>query len=424
MASILRPYHTYKPSGIQWLGDMPAHWELRRGKTIFQLVDIRSKTGTEELLTVSSEKGIVPRASINVTMFKAESYVGYKLCWPGDLVINSLWSWAQGLGVSRYHGIISSAYGVYRLLPKFGMYPQYIHNLVRSIPFQWELQVRSKGIWVSRLQLTDEAFLAAPFPFPPHHEQEAIVRYLDYVDGRIRRYISTRKKLVKLLEEQKQALIHRAVTRGLDPNVRLKPSGVEWLGDVPVYWEVRRLKTICSMKSGEGITAESIEPVDEYPVYGGNGIRGYTSEYTHDGSYVLIGRQGALCGNIHNARGRFWASEHAVVASLFPDHVLEWFGATLHLMNLNQYSIAAAQPGLAIERVLNLNLAVPPLPEQKAIAEYLNKATGNIYGAISQTRQQIELLSEYRTRLIADVVTGKLDIREAAAKLPDKADAP
>ena len=150
------------------------------------------------------------------------------------------------------------------------------------------------------------------------------------------------------------------------------------------------------------------------------GLRGYTSEYTHDGSYVLIGRQGALCGNIHIARGRFWASEHAVVASLFPDHVLEWFGATLHFMNLNQYSIAAAQPGLAIERVLNLNLAVPPLPEQAAIAEYLDEATTYIDNAINRTRRQIKLLSEYRTRLIADVVTGKLDVREAAANLSDE----
>ena len=112
-------------------------------------------------------------------------------------------------------------------------------------------------------------------------------------------------------------------SNNLQPYPTYKPSGLEWLGKVPAHWEVRRLKTLCSVKSGEGITAESIEPVDEYPVYGGNGIRGYTSEYTHDGSYVLIGRQGALCGNIHIARGRFWASKHDVVASLFPDHVLE-----------------------------------------------------------------------------------------------------
>ena len=174
------------------------------------------------------------------------------------------------------------------------------------------------------------------------------------------------------------------------------------------------------MKSGDGITAMSIEPGGEYPVYGGNGLRGYTSDYTHDGSFALIGRQGALCGNVHIARGQFWASEDAVVASLFPGHALDWFGAVLSTMNLNQYSIAAAQPGLAVERVLNLGLCVPPLSEQTAIVEHLDKAAARIDVAIARARRQIELVEEYRTRLIADVVTGKLDVREAAAQLPEE----
>ena len=417
MGSILKSYSDYKPSGIKWLGDVPAHWEVRRGKTLFQPVDVRSQTGNEELLTVSAERGVVPRKSANVTMFKAESYVGYKLCWPGDLVINSLWAWAYGLGISRYHGIVSSAYGVYRLLPKFKNYASYIHRLVRSTPFQWELQVRSKGIWISRLQLTDEAFLGAPFPLPPLPEQTAIVRYLDHAEELIRRYISAKERFISLLEKQRQAVIHRAVTRGLNPNLRLKPSGVEWLSDVPEHWEVRRLKTICSMKSGNGITSMSIEPLGEYPVYGGNGIRGYTSDYTNDGDFVLIGRQGALCGNVHVVRGRFWASEHAVIASLQPSHDLDWFGFILTVMNLNQYSISAAQPGLAIERILNTALPMPPQREQFAIAEFLNKRIAYIGVAIERTRREVELLNEYRTRLIADVVIGKLDVREAVARL-------
>ena len=357
---------------------------------------------------------------INVTMFKAESYVGYKLCWPGDLVINSLWAWAHGLGVSGHHGIVSSAYGVYRPLP--GVDPQFIHLLVRSVPFQWELQVRSKGIWVSRLQLTDEAFLGAPFPLPPRPEQAAIVRYLDHADRRIQRYLSAKRKLIALLEEEKQAVVNQAVTRGLDPNVRFKPSGVEWLGDVPEHWEVRRLKTLCQMKSGEGITAESIETTGEYPVYGGNGLRGHTSNYTHDGTFALIGRQGALCGNIHISRGQFWATEHAVVATLGVGHDIDWFGAILTAMNLNQYSIAAAQPGLAVERVLNLHLPVPPKQEQKHIANQMGVATADIDAAIGRARRQIELVEEYRIRLVADVVTGKLNVREAAAQLPEEAE--
>ena len=117
MIADLKPYPEYKESGLPWLGQVPAHWEVKRAKSNFQRIDKRSITGKEELLTVSSARGIVPRKTANVTMFKAESYLGYKLCWPGDLVINSLWAWAGGLGVSKHYGIISSAYGVYRIRP-------------------------------------------------------------------------------------------------------------------------------------------------------------------------------------------------------------------------------------------------------------------------------------------------------------------
>ena len=250
-----------------------------------------------------------------------------------------------------------------------------------------------------------------------------MVRYLGYVDRRVRRYVRAKERLIGLLEEEKQAVINQAVTRGLDPNVRLKPSGVEWLGDVPEHWEVRRLKTVCTMKSGDAITAESIEAMGEFPVYGGNGLRGYASSYTHDGEFALIGRQGALCGNVHLARGRFWASEHAVVATHHPGHSTDWFGAVLQVMNLNQYSVSAAQPGLAVERILNLPLPVPPGPEQNRIADHVGETTTDIDAAIIRAHRQIELLEEYRTRLIADVVTGKLDVREAAAGLSDEADA-
>ena len=262
-----------------------------------------------------------------------------------------------------------------------------------------------------------DKYANAHVPRPPLAEQQAIVGYLDYVDRRVRRYVSAKRKVIALLEEEKQAVINRAVTRGLDPNVRLKPSGIDWLGDVPEHWDARRLKTICSMKSGDGITAESIDAAGEYPVYGGNGLRGYASLYTHDGAFALIGRQGALCGNVHIARGRFWASEHAVVASLASGYKIDWFGAVLTAMNLNQYSISAAQPGLAVERVLNLHLPVPPKQEQRRIAGHIDGATADIDAAIARAHRQVELVEEYRTRLIADVVTGKLDVREAAAQV-------
>ncbi len=424
MIGTLKPYPAYKPSGLVWLEDMPDHWRVRRGKALFRCIDIRSRTGEEELLTVSSERGIVPRKTANVTMFKAESYIGHKLCWPDDLVINSLWAWARGLGVSRYHGIISNAYSVYRLREGADVIPSFIHNIVRSIPFQWELQVRSKGIWISRLQLTDESFLDAPILTPPVDEQIAIVRYLDYMDRRIQRYIRAKQKLIALLNEQKQAIIHQAVTRGLDPTVKLKPSGVEWLGDIPAHWETRRLKYLCSMKSGDSITSYSIEQSGEYPVYGGNGVRGFTSDYTHDGNYVLVGRQGALCGNIHITKGKFWASEHAVVATLRMHNDTQWFAALLSEMKLKQYSLAAAQPGLAVERILNLWVPVPSIEEQGRIAEIIKSGTSNLENTIEKEKHGIEIIREYRTRLISDVVTGKVDVREIAARLPDEEDEP
>ena len=221
MITHLQPYPEYKEPGLPWLRQMPAHWGIKRGKSVFQSIDQRSSTGNEELLTVSSTRGIVPRRTASVTMFKAESYLGYKLCWPGDLVINSLWAWGGGLGVSRHHGIISSAYGVYRIRSGVPLIPDYVHELVRSSAFHWELQVRSKGVWISRLQLTDISFLDAPIPLPPPEEQAAIVRFLDYANGRLERAIRAKRKVIDLLHEQKQAIIHRTVT-GQDQVVEQK----------------------------------------------------------------------------------------------------------------------------------------------------------------------------------------------------------
>ena len=188
-------------------------------------------------------------------------------------------------------------------------------------------------------------------------------------------------------------------------------SGVPWLGKVPAHWEVWRLKTLCTMASGDGITALSIDPAGAYPVYGGNGVRGYTSNYTHDGNFVLIGRQGALCGNVHIVRGRFWASEHAVVATPHSGHSFEWLGAILGVMNLNQYSIAAAQPGLSVERVLNLQLPVPPLPEQTAIVRFLDHADRRIYRYIRAKQKLTALLEEQKQAIIHQAVTGQIYLR-------------
>ena len=190
---------------------------------------------------------------------------------------------------------------------------------------------------------------------------------------------------------------------------KYKASGVEWLGEVPQHWDVVALKRIASLKSGDSITGESIEETGDYPVLGGNGLRGYTSAFTHDGHFVVIGRQGALCGNINYATGKFWASEHAVVASPLMPVETVWLGEMLRAMNLNQHSVSAAQPGLSMEFVGNLRTVLPPRGDQTAIASFLDRETSKIDGLVGEQRRLIELLKEKRQAVISHAVTKGLN---------------
>ncbi len=188
-----------------------------------------------------------------------------------------------------------------------------------------------------------------------------------------------------------------------------KDSGVAWLGEVPGHWEVLKLKRICTLRSGDGITSEDIAEEGDYPVYGGNGLRGFTNKFTHEGKYALIGRQGALCGNVNYAEGKFWASEHAVVVSPIQMVVTSWLGELLRAMNLNQYSITAAQPGLAVEAVGNLFIPLPPNKEQQTIAAFLYREMGKIDALIAEQQRLVELLAEKRQAVISHAVAKGLN---------------
>jgi len=249
-------------------------------------------------------------------------------------------------------------------------------------------------------------------PYPNKETQRLIADYLDRETARIDALVAEKEKMLALLEEKRGALISRAVTRGLDPDVPMKPSGLDWLGEIPVHWEVRKLKHVASLKSGETITADSIADTGDYPVYGGNGFRGFTSEYTHAGDYVLIGRQGALCGNINYASGQFWASEHAVVVTIKEGNDIFWCGELLRFMNLNQYSQSAAQPGISVEMVDNLKVPVPPVGEQVQISIYMRKESDYIESIQKEVSKTTALLKERRAALITAAVTGRIPLEE------------
>lgn len=189
-----------------------------------------------------------------------------------------------------------------------------------------------------------------------------------------------------------------------------KDSGVQWIGEIPSHWKCARLKRICSMKSGDNITAFDIDQSGTYPVYGANGLRGYYAKYNKEGKFLIVGRQGALAGNVHKAEGKFWATDHAIVSEIAVSQNIDFVYYALTAMNLNQYAFeTAAQPGLSVSKILSLPILLPPLPEQQAIVTYLDEKVGKIDACIEARKKEIDLLNESKKAIIADAVTHGLN---------------
>jgi type I restriction enzyme S subunit len=210
----LKPTAPQRPSGIDWLGDIPAHWGVERTRWLFAERDQRSTTGEEEMLTVSHLTGVTPRSEKNVNMFEAETNEGYKLCLAGDLAINTLWAWMGAMGVARVNGIVSPAYNVYTPGPRLD--PDYVDGLVRIPVFAQEVTRYSKGVWSSRLRLYPEGFFESYFPVPPIDEQCEIVRHIAVETAKIHRLRAATEHSIALLKERRGALIAAAVSGQID----------------------------------------------------------------------------------------------------------------------------------------------------------------------------------------------------------------
>ncbi|MCA9627690.1 MAG: restriction endonuclease subunit S, partial [Myxococcales bacterium] len=418
----LKPYPSYKPAELPTLDEVPSHWDQRRAKFLFREVDERSQTGAEELLSVSHKTGITPRSQKNVTMFKAESYVGHKLCRPNDLAINTMWAWMGALGVSRHVGIVSPAYGVYRPTGRGGLVPAYTDALLRTPAFVHEYNRRSTGIQSSRLRLYPEEFLRIPLLVPPVGEQHAIAKFIDHADRRIRRYIRAKQKLINLLEEQKQAIIHQAVTRGLNPDVRLKPSGVEWLGDVPEHWDVVRFKS-AALVHGR-LVDPRLPKYRALPLVAPNHIERGGSGRLLDCSSA--DEQGADSAKYEVGIGQIIYTKirpYLRKASIAPFHCLcsadmypvsqrrmdrlqtEFLLQVMLSLPFTRYvvdcSLRAAMPKVNRQALGEAPVWLPPTAEQQAILQYTAMKTKGPDRTIREASGEIALLREYRTRLIS-----------------------
>jgi len=301
--------------------------------------------------------------------------------------------------------------GCFLLTPREGVNERFYYYCL--ISYRPAIEILGRGSTFMELSLDEMRSIR--LPFLSLSNQILIANYLDRETTEIDNLIAEKEKMLALLEEKREALISRAVTRGLDSNISLKRSGIDWLGDIPKQWCVKKIGYLASLKSGEIISPEVIDKEGAYPVYGGNGLRGYTNSFTHTGDYVLIGRQGALCGNINYAHGSFWASEHAVVVTPLEKCDIRWLGETLRTMNLNQYSVSAAQPGIAIDRINAIKIPIPSLDEQQLISAYLDLEIATIEELLAVIRESISLLKERRSALITAAVIGQIRIEDMKA---------
>lgn len=399
-------YDKYKDSGIAWIGEIPEHWEVCLIKQIMKNKSIKGFPN-EIVLSLYRDFGVIPKDSRddnhNVT---SEDTSNYKLVENGDFVINKMKAWQGSMAISDFKGIISPAYYICKIFsPK--VIRKFIHYLLRDESYKAEYMRLSTGMRIGQWDLNIDDFLQINTILPSLSEQQSIATYLDQKCGEINELITLQEEMITKLQSYKQSVITEAVTKGLDKNVPLKDSGIEWIGEIPEHWGVTKIQYLAQLKSGYNLTTEEIEDCGLYPVYGGNGIRGYYDKYFLEGDYVLIGRQGALCGNINYSTGKSWATEHAVVCYPKTKYITKWFGELLRVMNLNQYSLAAAQPGLAVERIKLLPVPIIPLSEQQSIATYLDQKCSEIDELISIKQQKIEKLKDYKKSLIFECVTGK-----------------
>lgn len=433
-------YPAYTDSGVEWIGEIPAHWSLQRCKQVFIERDERSETGEEMLLSVSAYTGISPRGEIindGDFLSRAQSLVGYKICYPNDLVMNIMLAWNRGLGFSNYYGIVSPAYSVFKLLP--GNCTRFLDYLVRSDEAILYYKAFSSGVIDSRLRLYPNIFGSLYYALPPLPEQQAIASFLDRECGKIDGLIAEQERLIALLAEKRQAVISHAVTKGLNPNAPMKDSGIPWIGMVPEGWDVVTAGRVVRVISGFAF------PSDKFLKYG-EGVpllRGvnvgvgklrwddvvYWKRQIDDGLDIYELKE----GDIVIGMDRPWISSGLRISKIYkkdlPCLLLQRVGLLRSSKYLNssflmyQYSLpnfmhflapemtGVSVPHISPSQIASFPICLPSRKIQDEIVTYLARAITEFESLILTATNAITLLKERRAALISAAVTGKIDVR-------------
>jgi len=435
MIADLKPYAAYKESGLPWLGQVPGHWGLipNRGLVRRRKVLVGKRHGDFRLLSLTKQGVIVRDISTGKGKFSSDMGTSQEVR-TGDLVfcLFDVPETPRTVGLSRHDGMITGAYTVFESIGSGSS--EYFELFYRAMDDRKLLSPLYSGL---RNTIPAGRLLGTKTPQPPPDEQAAIVRFLDWANGRLERAIRAKRKVIALLNEQKQAIIHRAVTRGLNPSAPLKPSGIPWLGDIPQHWEVRKLRQLLSR-----VTERNRPDLPLLSVVREKGvIKRDTEDRDGNHNYIpddLSNYKVVRCGQFAMNKMKAWQGSYGVSQvdgivspAYFVFDLREVGDAFFHtairskayvpFFTLASDGVRVGQWDLSESRMKEISFFFPPANEQVAIVEFVARETSGVSVAISRLEREIELLREYRTRLVADVVTGKLDVRDAAARLPDKA---
>ena len=421
----MNTYSSYKDSGIEWIGEIPSEWNIVKTKYMTSPRKELSDSGKEELLSVSEYLGVIPRSLIRKgkgSLSRSESLIGYLKVYKGDLVNNIMLMWKKGLGVSQYDGIVSPAYSVFNFIESV---PSYYHYLYRTDRYITEFRKNSTGVIMSRLRLYDDDFGDIPSVIPSLQEQQQISDYLDYKTSKMDKLLEKTQQKIELLKEQRISLINTTVTKGLNPNVEMKDSGIEWIGEIPSGWNVTKLKYTCNITYG-------ISPPDTTYNDKGRGeilINGpveYSKEdfgYTRSTKWTTdpkkFTEKGSLLFCLRGSTGRMNITHDYVsigrgVCSIISKES-QWFMiySMFIVRDYIQGEITGSTfPSVTKDDVDNYFICTPPQQEQQQIVDYLDKETTKIDKLIDTENKRINLLKEYRQSLISEVVTGKVDVRD------------
>lgn len=426
----------YKDSGIEWIGKIPVSWDVKRLKEIFVERNNRDAKG-KTLLSVSQYYGIKPKAETDIAdSHIAESYDDYKVVQKGDFVMNIMLAWNGSYAVSDYEGIVSPAYCVYQFRKE--CCHKYLHYLLRTDGYQTAFKTMSRGIIDSRLRLYPEQFYTFNTIFPPVNEQQRISDYLDEKCGEIDSLIGLQEQMIEKLKAYKQSVITEAVTKGLDPNAKLVPSGIDWIGEIPEGWKIMRIKNISSdYKAGpfgsalitgnllhEGsILVYTPEHVADTSKISQNLNNLYLQEERREEMSQFFVKAGDVVFPIVGSLGRAIIIDEHMPEGIINQRLSKFSinrekideGYFMWLFGKSEFYAKYIEMNCRGSFIVNLTkvivgdmpLPLPSLCEQQAIASYLNEKCVDIDHLIALKQQKIEALKDYKKSVIYEAVTGK-----------------